>query len=111
MNKIKLILSAIILSSAVSVFAAPDPAKVMPTQLETVATAGGLIAIQGVITNSSDVSYKHVFVKFDLFDANGVLVGNTADHASNLQPGRSWRFKAVAPQQFDSYSVSSVDIY
>lgn len=34
-------------------------------------------------------------ITYDLFDADGALVGNATDVVQNFQPGQKWKFKMI----------------
>ncbi len=51
--------------------------------------------IVGTIRNNSDTTYRYVEVDINLFDANDNQVGSTLTNVNNLEPHKSWKFKAV----------------
>lgn len=79
--------------------------------MQAIREANGLQAVAGIALNRSDKVIKNAFVKFNLYDAQGILVGNTITHAANLGPGERWRFKALASQNFSTVKVSDIQLY
>ena len=55
---------------------------------------------------------SNAFIKFNLLDAQGNLVGNTIAHASNLAPAQAWHFNApIAIQGVVDFKVAKVNVY
>lgn len=76
-------------------------------------TAGsGLLAgksVVGTAVNNSDEDYSYLTIEFNLYDSDGVLVGNTSDRIQNFSPGDTWRFEAsVYDAEVDSAEVSDI---
>lgn len=70
----------------------------------------GLI-IKGIAVNRSAKIVKSVFVKFNLYDENNSLVGNTVTMAQNLGPGETWSFSVPTPVKFATAKISEVETY
>lgn len=75
-----------------------------------IVNVNGVPTIQGIATNNTDKTIKAVFVKFKLYEGK-VVTGNTVAQGSDIEAGESWKFQAPVVQKFDSYKVSSVDVY
>ncbi len=71
----------------------------------------GMATISGQATNQADKVAKSVFIHFDLFDAQGALVGNTVTHVQNLKPGAKWNFTVQAAQKFSKVEISGVEVF
>lgn len=71
----------------------------------------GIATISGQATNQADKVAKSVFIRFDLFDAQGALVGNTITHAQNLKPGAKWNFQVQAVEKFTRVEMSGVEVF
>lgn len=67
--------------------------------------------IVGKVKNNTGKQYKYVQVELNLYDAEGSQVGSTLDNTNNLEPGGTWKFKAVALEEFDSYKIKDVTGY
>lgn len=50
--------------------------------------------ITGSVVNESDREFKSVMIEFNIYDRSGSQVGTASDTVSNLEPGKTWRFKA-----------------
>ena len=85
--------------------------QVVVTDLQTSRNENGFPVIRGIATNVSASLVKDVFVKFNLYDERGNLIGNTLDNASNLEPGGRWVINVVKPLQFHSFKVTEVNTY
>lgn len=83
--------------------------KVSVSDLEVV-KVNEIPMIQGVATNNTESSVKFVFVKFKLYEG-AMVVGNAIAKGSDIGPGEQWRFQAPVLERFDSFKLSSVDIY
>ncbi len=51
--------------------------------------------IVGIVVNESDRQYDYVQVSINLYDGSDVQVGSTFDNVNNLEPGGTWRFRAL----------------
>lgn len=67
--------------------------------------------LTGVATNVSDKPLKAVFLNFNLYDDNQVLVGNAIASAQNLSPGQDWRFRAPTAVLFAKATLVKIDAY
>jgi hypothetical protein len=98
--------------ASMSVFAGDtQPSPVAVSELQALRNTYGLPIIKGVVTNVSINPVKEVFVKFNLYDEQGNLIGNTIDHASNLEPGARWVINAQSPKEFHSFKITEVKTY
>jgi hypothetical protein len=51
--------------------------------------------IRGTVKNDTPQSYKYVQVEFNIYDVSGNQIGSTLANVNNLEPGASWKFKAM----------------
>lgn len=51
--------------------------------------------IIGTIKNNTKNTYIYVQVSFNLYDKSGAQIGSTMDNINNLEPGGTWKFKAL----------------
>jgi len=79
-------------------------------QVDTIET--GLPVIKGIATNNTGKQVKNVFIRFNLYDANGIVVGNTIAYASDLSPGDRWQLRAPsAIRSFTSFKITNINAY
>jgi hypothetical protein len=71
----------------------------------------GFSVITGIATNQSGRTLSNAFVKFNLYDDEGTVVGNTLDHASDLAPGDRWAFKAKTGTKFATFKLTGVQVF
>jgi len=89
-----------------------NPDSLVITGMRVVTEGGGVTAIVGIATNKSGGPLSNAFIKFNLLDAQGNLVGNTIAHASNLAPAQAWHFNApIAIQGVVDFKVAKVNVY
>lgn len=50
--------------------------------------------IEGYVQNNTDKEYSYVSIEFNLYDADGVLIGTAMDNVNNLEANGKWKFKA-----------------
>lgn len=77
---------------------------------EVVEEMTGIYAIEGHATNMSKKTFKFVSIQFNLYKDN-VLVGNAAGIMQNVSPNQTWKFKAIAINEFDKYEITSIDAF
>lgn len=106
----KAITITVLLTAALNAYAGVNALQISDLQVGRDAGTGVEI-VTGVATNTSDAPVKSAFVHFNLYDAQGDLVGNTIANGSDIGPGERWTFKAYTPQQFDHAKLISVDTY
>ena len=51
--------------------------------------------VVGKLRNNTDRTFNYVQVEINLYDGEGNVVGTTFDNVTNLEPGQTWKFKAV----------------
>lgn len=51
--------------------------------------------IVGSVKNNGGKTYKYVQVTINLYDNSGAQVGSTLANVNNLEPGGTWKFKAM----------------
>lgn len=84
----------------------------MVRSINAVREVNGLPVITGIAVNQSPKAIKNAFIRFNLYDAENILVGNTIAHASNIGPGEQWRFRATATvKEFVVVKVSDIQIF
>ena len=72
----------------------------------------GRLAVIGTATSSSITTIGDAFVKIDLFDSQGNLIGHTKASARNIAAGQTWCFKApIAVARVASYQVIEIKAY
>ncbi|WP_027309321.1 FxLYD domain-containing protein [Caloramator sp. ALD01] len=65
--------------------------------------------ITGQIKNNTDKTFSYVQVEINLYDKNGQQVGSTIDNINNLEPGKTWNFKAIILEDnVHSYKIVNV---
>ena len=52
--------------------------------------------IEGYVQNNTNKDYSYVHIEFNLYDADGAIVGTADDYIDNLEPNGKWRFKATS---------------
>ncbi len=109
MKKFLVVLFTII--SANTFAAGPQSSRIAVSDLQAARNEYGLPIIKGIATNTSNTVAKEIFVKFNLYDQQGNLVGNTIAHASNLEANGQWIINALSPKEFASFAMTGVDAY
>ncbi|MEY8772786.1 FxLYD domain-containing protein [Erwinia sp. ACCC 02193] len=109
----KLVASLILtLSFSGLALAASDNQQVSLSDLQFKNTPNGLRDIEGIGTNTTGKTLKHVFVKFNLLE-NDTVIGQTIAMVENLEPGQSFKIQApfnsieIKP---DSFKVTEVNV-
>lgn len=73
--------------------------------------------IEGYVQNNFDREYSYVQITFNLYDADGVLVGTALDNINNLEANGKWKFKAISlttsdeTQSIASYKLKEITGY
>jgi asparagine N-glycosylation enzyme membrane subunit Stt3 len=67
--------------------------------------------IVGTVKNNTTKQYSYVQVEINLYDASGAQVGSTLANANNLEPNGTWKFKAIATEDFATYKIKDVTGY
>lgn len=89
-----------------------NPNSLVITDMRVAEEGYGLPTIVGIATNQSGGALSNAFIKFNLLDARGHLVGNTIAQASNLETDNAWRFSApIATPGVVSFKVVEVNAY
>ena len=63
----------------------------------TITEKEGMSYVTGVAHNYSDQDYEQVEIVIGLYDAQGILIGQTLDYTNYLGANRVWNFQAPAP--------------
>ena len=69
----------------------------------------GVLTVRGIITNTSKRRLSLITVKFHVYDRSGNRVGTAADMISNLEPGSTWKFSAIAFEGGRSYRFDEIN--
>ncbi|MDO5696200.1 MAG: FxLYD domain-containing protein [Eubacteriales bacterium] len=66
-------------------------------ELKDVAVESDEVAhyVTGVLVNNTDSKKSYVQVEFPVYDKDGNKLGTALDNVNNLEPGKSWKFKAI----------------
>ncbi len=92
--------------------ACDDTPNIPITDLQVDTAETGSPVIKGMATNRTGKLVKNIFVNFNLYDANGVVVGNTIASATNLSPGDRWQLRAPsAIRNFTSFKITGINAY
>ena len=67
--------------------------------------------ITGIVQNTSDQTYSHVSVTFDLYDSSGNRIGSAVAAINNLKAGGTWKFEAIGESNASKFEFSSIDCY
>ena len=108
----KLLFAILVSVASINAFSGDTQSSpVAVSDLQAMRNEYGHPVIKGVVKNLTGNQVKQVFVKFNLYDEQGNLIGNTIDHVSNLEPGARWVINAQSPKEFYSFKMTSVDAY
>jgi hypothetical protein len=68
--------------------------------------------IVGTVRNTSNHVYDYVQVEANLYDTSGAQVGSTLANVNNLEPGGTWKFKAIIMEpNVVQYKITKVSGY
>ncbi|WP_237385430.1 FxLYD domain-containing protein [Xenorhabdus sp. Sc-CR9] len=110
-QKVGAALTMAVLMTAFSSFANQED-RVSVTNLHVKNGQNGIPYIAGDARNNTNITLKHVAIKFNLYQGSDV-VANTIDTIENLGPGETYKIQAPAnpfQYKFDSYKVTSINI-
>ena len=110
--KLKNIILSTVLSIASCHALAVDNSQIALSNLHMENTPNGMSAIVGCAENTSNSVVKNAYVKFNLLK-DGVVIGQTIDAASNLEPGQKWKIQAFINtfnDKPDSFKVTEVNV-
>lgn len=51
--------------------------------------------VSGILKNNTDKEKSYVQIEIPVYDAEGNKLGDALDNISNLEPGGTWKFKAL----------------
>ncbi|MFO7444207.1 FxLYD domain-containing protein [Escherichia coli] len=109
-------LKNIILSTVLSIASchalAVGNSQIALSNLHVENTPSGTKAIVGYAENKSNSVVKNAYIKFNLLK-DGVVIGQTIDTASNLEPGQKWKIQAFINTfngSPDSFKVTEVKV-
>ena len=110
--KLKNIILSIVLSIASCHALAAGNSQIALSHLHMENTPNGMSAIVGYAENKSNSVVKNAYVKFNLLK-DGVVIGQTIDTESNLEPGQKWKIQAFINtfnDKPDSFKVTEVNV-
>lgn len=107
----KRLLTAICLSVLTIGSAIADSQSVAINNLSFSRNEHGIAIITGEAFNKTEKILKVVFIKFNLYNSQDSLVGNTIAHAQELKPHGKWIFQARAVEEFTKIEVSDIQAY
>ncbi|EFE4913809.1 TPA: hypothetical protein OMI58_004943 [Escherichia coli] len=110
--KLKNIILSTVLSIACCHALAAGNSRIALSNLHMENTPNGMSAIVGYAENKSNSVVKNAYVKFNLLK-DGVVIGQTIDTASNLEPGQKWKIQAFINtfnDKPDSFKVTEVNV-
>lgn len=64
--------------------------------------------IIGTIKNNTNKNYSYVQIEINLYDADGNLVDSTFDNVNNLEANGTWKFEAMATNEFTTYKIKDI---
>jgi|GEM_PF-6916397 len=64
--------------------------------------------IVGSLLNESNVGYRLVVVRFNLYDNTGAQVDNASDSCRDMQPHATWKFSAYVTSEHSNATVKYV---
>lgn len=69
----------------------------------------GLWYVCGTVTNNTDRTYAYLQIEVNLYNDFDEQVGSTFDNVNNLEPGGTWKFRAlVMEEKATKYKVVNV---
>src|SRR5688500_522427 len=98
-------------------FVASLPAQsVKPTDLTVTQTQlvdeSGVLYVSGTARTLGGMKIREASVKIDLFDTRGRRVGSMTAHASNIEAGSTWRFRApIGVSGVVGYKITDIKFY
>ena len=64
--------------------------------------------ITGTVKNNTNKEYTSVQIEVNLYDESGNLINSTLDNINNLEANGTWKFKAMATDEFATYKIKEV---
>ena len=64
--------------------------------------------VVGTVKNNTNKNYSYVQIEISLYDAEGNLIGSALDNINNFEPNGTWKFKAMATEDFSTYKIKDV---
>lgn len=64
--------------------------------------------ITGTVKNNTNKEYTYVQIEVNLYDESGNLINSTLDNINNLEANGTWKFKAMATDEFATYKIKEV---
>lgn len=69
-------------------------------------------AVTGVVKNTSNKTFKNIYIQFNCYDANGNKIGTLDQQISNLKPGETWKFAILFyVPNMATYDFASIDAF
>lgn len=68
--------------------------------------------LTGKIKNEEQVTLNHITLQFNLYNANGHLIGNTYASVNSLAPQKTWKFttQPFPPRDYHHYEMAEIFI-
>lgn len=110
--KLKNIILSTVLSIACCHALAAGNSQIALSNLHMENPPNGMSAIVGYAENTSNSVIKNAYVKFNLLK-DGVVIGQTIDTASGLEPGQKWKIQAFINtfnDKPDTFKVTEVNV-
>ena len=60
-------------------------------------SGNSFLYVTGTVQNIADRDYEQVEIKIEMYDNQGVLIGQTLDYTNRLAMNETWVFKAACP--------------
>ena len=64
--------------------------------------------ISGIVKNNTNKKYSYIQITFALFDKDGNKVGTAMANENNIGAGETWKFKAIALEDFSTYKLDEI---
>jgi len=68
----------------------------------------GIYYIEGKVTNNTDKEYNYLDINYQLYNAEGEVLGEATSFIQNLGAGKTWNFKATYAE-IDAKDVESFE--
>ena len=62
--------------------------------------------LQGYLENTSSKTINNITVKYNLYDKDGTIIGDSSTYLEELGKGKKWKFK-ITYEEYDSSEVTS----
>lgn len=62
----------------------------------------------GIVQNNTNKDYSYAQIVFNLYDKDGNLVGTALDNINNIKAGGTWKFKALALEEYSTWELDEI---